>query len=168
VHGLGKAGRFPVNTGPINTMSTVTAQEVHLYKVTGTNYAPVHTVKLRKRNPITWIKDSLGLNKYAKENKMTLSELGFHKTAGAQAEFYKKVKPLYMKMLTHKPTAIGHAKGQAAHNKLFRTRGQTSKAMYTGGKHNNIMSTTENTLMKAESKSQAGSFKTLSRQGLTD
>jgi 2'-5' RNA ligase len=107
VHGLGKAGRFPVNTGPINTMSTVTAQEVHLYKVTGTNYAPVHTVKLRKRNPITWIKDSLGLNKYAKEEKMALSELGFHKTA------FWGVSPFKVKNKEEWKSVKGHLKEQA-------------------------------------------------------
>lgn len=69
VHGLGRlspSGGMPVNTGPVGTIGPTVAEEVILYRSNKNGgYQPVHTVKLRKRNPITWIKDMLGINKYA-------------------------------------------------------------------------------------------------------
>lgn len=74
VHGLGRAGQLPINTGPVSSMDNVLAETVNLYRAQpGGNYDVVYSVKLKRRSPITWIKDKLGFSKFA--------ELNMNKTA---------------------------------------------------------------------------------------
>jgi hypothetical protein len=77
----------PMNTGPLNSMDTILADKVVLYKVVGPKkYQVVHEVQLSKRNPLTWVMDGLGLSKYAKRETDMLEELGFHKYSGVDSK----------------------------------------------------------------------------------
>jgi len=54
-----------MNTGGLSPMDNVLADTINLYKGENGITSVVYSVKLGKRSPLTWIKDSMGLSKYA-------------------------------------------------------------------------------------------------------
>lgn len=66
-HGISSFNRGrPINTGPLANRDEILAEEIHIYKAVGhRNYQSVYHVKLRRRTPITWLADKMGLSKFA-------------------------------------------------------------------------------------------------------
>lgn len=57
----------PETTGAIDTMDSVLADKVNMYKSDLGKHEVIHTVEFKRRKPTTWVMDQLGLSKFGED-----------------------------------------------------------------------------------------------------